>query len=143
MIRFLVNDDAQDMSILHAKSFYASWSEEDMLSHIKKDLCFGFSRPIHGFIIVSLVEDQSEIITIAVDPKKMRKGIASALLSVAETELKNNGTNILFLEVAEDNHPAINFYKKEGFEPIGRRPSYYRRATGRVAAITYRKYLAV
>ena len=58
----------------------------------------------------------------------MRKGIASALLSVAETELKNNGTNILFLEVAEDNHPAINFYKKEGFEPIGRRPSYYRRA---------------
>ena len=143
MIRSLVNDDAGEMSFLHAKSFYAPWSKKDMLSHIEKDLCFGFSRPLDGFIIISLVEEQAEIITIAVDPNKMRKGIASALLSISETELIDNGADILFLEVAEDNYPALNFYKKKGFEPIGRRPSYYRRAGGRVAAITYRKYLAV
>ena len=113
-----------------------------MWAHIQKDLCFGFGRPLDGFIILSAAADQAEILTIATDPSHRRRGIARSLLEIAETELVDNGVDTLFLEVAEDNKSAIKFYKSAGFEPIGRRPAYYKREIGRVAAITYRKRLA-
>lgn len=113
-----------------------------MGAHIQKDMCFGFGRPLEGFIIISAAADQAEILTIATDPDHRRRGIARALLDVSETELVDNGVDTLFLEVAEDNKAAIKFYQGAGFEPIGRRPAYYKREMGRVAAITYRKRLA-
>ena len=130
------------MAEIHALSFHKGWDDEDMWAHIHKDLCFGFGRPLDGFIILSVAADQAEILTIATDPAERRRGIARALLEIAETELVDNGVDTLFLEVAEDNEPAIKFYKGAGFEPIGRRPAYYKREIGRVAAITYRKRLA-
>ena len=130
------------MAEIHAQSFFKGWDDADMWAHIQKDMCFGFGRPLDGFIILSSAADQAEILTIATDPALRRTGIARALLDIAETELVDNGVDTLFLEVAEDNDPAIKFYKGAGFEPIGRRPAYYKRDMGRVAAITYRKRLA-
>jgi len=142
MIRSLNTIDAARMAEIHAQSFFKSWSEADMGAHIQKDLCFGFGRPLDGFIILSTAADQAEILTVAVNPATRRQGIARALLDISETELVDNGIDTLFLEVAEDNPVGIAFYKGAGFEPIGRRPSYYIREIGRVAAITYRKRLA-
>ena len=142
MIRALAITDAARMVDIHAQSFHKGWDAEDMSAHIQKDLCFGFGRPLDGFIILSSAADQAEILTIAVDPSERRRGIARALLDIAETELVDNGVDTLFLEVAEDNEAAIKFYKGAGFEPIGRRRAYYKREIGRVAAITYRKRLA-
>ncbi|MEP3889342.1 MAG: GNAT family N-acetyltransferase [Hellea sp.] len=142
MIRALNTTDAIRMAEIHAQSFFKGWDDADMWAHIQKDLCFGYGRPLDGFIILSSTADQAEILTIATDPVLRRTGIARALLDIAETELVDNGVDTLFLEVAEDNDAAIKFYKGAGFEPIGRRPAYYKRDMGRVAAITYRKRLA-
>ena len=142
MIRSLNTTDSERMAEIHAQSFFKGWDEADMWAHIHKDMCFGFGRPLEGFIILSSAGDQAEILTIATDPLQRRRGIAKALLDIAETELVDNGVDTLFLEVAEDNKAAITFYKSAGFEPIGRRPAYYKRKMGRVAAITYRKRLA-
>lgn len=142
MIRALNTKDAERMAEIHAQSFFKGWDAADMGAHIQKDLCFGFGRPLDGFIVISSAADQAEILTIATDPAHRRRGIARALLDISETELVENGVDTLFLEVAEDNDAAIKFYKGAGFEPIGRRPAYYKREVGRVAAITYRKRLA-
>ena len=142
MIRALNTTDSVRMADIHAQSFHKGWDDADMWAHLQKDICFGFGRPLDGFIILSSAADQAEILTIAVDPAERRRGIAWALLEICETELVDNGVDTLFLEVAEDNEPAIKFYQGAGFEPIGRRPAYYKRDIGRVAAITYRKRLA-
>ncbi len=142
MIRALNTTDAERMAEIHAQSFHKGWDDADMWAHIQKDLCFGFGRPLQGFIIISAAADQAEILTIATDPAERRRGIARSLLEIAETELVDNGVDTLFLEVAEDNKAAISFYQGVAFEPIGRRPGYYKRELGRVAAITYRKRLA-
>lgn len=142
MIRALNTTDSERMAEIHAQSFFKGWDDADMWAHIQKNLCFGFGRPLDGFIILSAAADQAEILTIATDPSHRRRGIARSLLEIAETELVDNGVDTLFLEVAEDNKSAIKFYKSAGFEPIGRRPAYYKREIGRVAAITYRKRLA-
>lgn len=142
MIRSLTPMDAPRMADIHAQSFFKSWDEPEMKAHIQTDMGFGFGRPLEGFIILRAAADQAEILTVAVDPALRRQGIARALLDISETELVDNGVDTLFLEVAEDNPAAIAFYKSAGFEPIGRRPSYYTREIGRVAAITFRKRLA-
>ncbi len=142
MIRALNTTDAERMAEIHAQSFHKGWDDADMWAHIQKDLCFGFGRPLQGFIIISAAVDQAEILTIATDPTERRRGIARSLLEIAETELVDNGVDTLFLEVAEDNKAAISFYQGVAFEPIGRRPAYYKREIGRVAAITYCKRLA-
>ena len=142
MIRALNTTDSERMATIHEQSFHKGWPDEAMWGHVQKDLCFGFGRPLEGFIILSSAAAPAEILTIAVDPRQRRRGIARALLDISETELVDNGVDTLFLEVAEDNDTAIKFYKSAGFEPIGRRPAYYKRKMGRVAAITYRKRLA-
>ena len=130
------------MAQIHAASFFKGWDAQDMHAHIQKDLCFGHGRPLQGFIIVSHAADQAEILTLAVEPQSRRQGLARKLLDIVETELSDLGVDTLFLEVAEDNDPAITFYKQGGFVPIGKRPAYYKREKGRVAALTFRKGLS-
>ena len=142
MSRALHAMDAERMAQIHAVSFFKGWDTQDMHAHIQKDLCFGHGRPLQGFIIVSHAADQAEILTLAVDPQSRRQGLARKLLDIVETELSDLGVDTLFLEVAEDNDPAITFYKQGGFAPIGKRPAYYKREKGRVAALTFRKRLS-
>lgn len=142
MTRSLHVKDAARMAKIHADSFFKGWPAKDMEGHIQKDLCFGRGRPVEGFIILRHSDDQAEILTLAVDAQFRRQGIAREILDIAETELIELGVDTLFLEVAEDNEPAIEFYKKNNFTPIGKRPAYYRRAMGRVAALTFRKRLS-
>jgi len=142
MTRAVHARDAPRMAQIHEESFYKGWSAEEMASHIKKDLCLGHGRPLDGFVIISHSADQAEIVTIAIDLQMRRQGLARKLLEIAETELTDLGVDTLFLEVAEDNLTAITFYKNSGFEPIGKRPAYYKREKGRVAALTFRKALS-
>ncbi len=143
MIRALNIKDAARLAEIHAQSFERGWSQAEMEAHLQKDLCFGYGRPAQGFVILRARADQAEILTIAIAPEARRIGLARQIMDIAETELIEQGVDTLFLEVAEDNHPAIAFYKAGGFEPIGRRPAYYKRKGGRVAALTYRKRLGL
>ncbi len=142
MIRALNLTDVPRMAAIHRQSFLQGWSQADLQTHIQKDINFGLGRPLQGFIIVRTAVDQAEILTLAIDPPARRTGIARALLDITETELTDNGIDVLFLEVAEDNTAAIALYRQMGFENFARRPAYYRRTTGRVAALNFRKNLA-
>ena len=141
MIRALNIKDAARLAQIHEQSFEHAWSEAEMHTHLQKDLCFGYGRPVSGFVILRTSADQAEILTLAVAPDMRRAGLALQIMDIAETELSEHGVDTLFLEVAEDNPSAIAFYKARAFEPIGRRPAYYKREGGRVAALTFRKRL--
>lgn len=79
----------------------------------------------NGFIVWRTVLDEAEIITIGVHPDARGTGIAIALLGIMENEIKKSGIKKIFLEVSTENIPAINLYKKCGFNQNGRRPKYY------------------
>jgi ribosomal-protein-alanine N-acetyltransferase len=141
MIRALNPIDASMMAKIHASNFQSAWPETDMLEHIHRDITVGFGRKLRGFIILRSAQDQAEILTLAVSKPYQRQGIAKALMSAAEVRVIDSGTELLFLEVAEDNAPALGLYAAMGYEKIGRRPAYYRRSDGRVAALIFRKRL--
>lgn len=142
-MRALNATDAKDMASLHAESFERPWDALEMATHTQRDLCYGLEAEgkLAVFTIISFAADQAEILTIATAKFARRQGWGRKLLEAVALELKEKGSSELFLEVAEDNPAAIALYKSTGFSPIGRRPRYYRRAKGRVAALTFSKKL--
>jgi ribosomal-protein-alanine N-acetyltransferase len=81
---------------------------------------------ISGFLVGRRVEDQAEVLNMAVRADRWHKGEGSALLSAALEELGLRGAKNVYLEVRESNTRAISFYEKHGFSRSGRRKGYYR-----------------
>ena len=79
------------------------------------------NKQIVGVILYEDIYNRFEIDYIIVNSKYRCKGIASKLL---ESIINLNPENIT-LEVREDNIPAINLYKKMGFEIVSKREKYY------------------
>ncbi len=91
------------------------------------------SPPARGHLLgaagVSLAED-SEILSLAVAPEAHRQGIGRALLAELVDRARGAGAERIFLEVADDNAPALALYAATGFETISRRRGYYASAAG-------------
>lgn len=113
-----------ELENLHRACFPSKpWTAQDF-ADLKKSGCDIIASQ-NGFIVYRAVADEAEIITIGVHPDARRGGIASAMLVVAEQDLRARGIKKLFLEVAENNAPARKLYERAGFRQIGVRPKYY------------------
>lgn len=76
-----------------------------------------------AFLLILITLDSDDICDIVVDPDYRKKGIASKLLDNYFSS-KNDG-DFIFLDVNVNNVPAINLYKKYGFEVVNIRKGYY------------------
>ncbi len=85
------------------------------------------NRPL-GFLLSLHSVDTMELLTLAVDPAYRRQGLGTLLVRDFLDDARLLGAANAFLEVAEDNIPAISLYKREGFLTEGRRRDYYRRS---------------
>ena len=113
-----------ELANLHQKCFpHKPWSANDF-ADLKKSGCEIIASQ-NGFIVYRQTLDEAEIITIGVAPEARRTGIAAAMLGIVEGELKKNNIKNIFLEVAENNHPARELYSNNGYKEIGIRPKYY------------------
>lgn len=135
--RPLTAHDAQAMATIHAACFDEPWPALDMAVHVARDLCLGVGDPLASFAILRRSDIDAEILTVATDPAARAQGLAGQVLSAAADEYTAAGLRHIFLEVAEDNAAARTLYQRLGFVPMGRRPAYYARPNGRIAAITY------
>lgn len=113
-----------ELANLHRACFpNKPWSAADF-ADLKKSGCDIIASQ-NGFIVWRVVADEAEIITIGVHPDARRSGIASAMLTLAESGAKKRGAQKIFLEVAENNRPARAMYTQNGYSQIGVRPKYY------------------
>lgn len=85
-----------------------------------------------GFAIGRLAGPEAELLTLAVDPRRRRRGIARDLLTRLERVARDAGAEQIFLEVAATNDAARALYAGAGYRDVGRRPGYYA-APGRAA----------
>ena len=81
---------------------------------------------ILGFAGIKYVLNDADIMNIVVKKSKRKSGIGSLLLKNIIELCKKLNISTLFLEVNEENIPAISLYKKFGFEKIGFRKNYYK-----------------
>ncbi|MBU1347168.1 MAG: ribosomal protein S18-alanine N-acetyltransferase [Alphaproteobacteria bacterium] len=122
-------DVAQALADLHAQAFDAPWSAAafaDLLGQTGLIL----EADANGFIVVRVVADEAEILTLAVRPSGRRAGLGARLVRAATDRAAAAGARRMFLEVAEDNPAARALYERLGFETAGRRLRYYHRRSG-------------
>lgn len=82
-----------------------------------------------GFALNRQIIDEAELLLLAVKPDFRRQGVAMALIDRSRDILRQRNGLRLHLEVRHNN-PALELYRKAGFQQIGRRPGYYRGADG-------------
>lgn len=130
---------AEEISGLHGKLFDPAWDANAvkvLLEHPAATSLVavaGSPKAIIGFIIGQLAADEAEILSIGIAPNWQRAGLATGLLEGLTRAARRGEAKRIFLEVAEDNEPAIALYRKFGFEEVGRRKAYYVRP-GQAAA---------
>ena len=92
-------------------------------------LCFALIE-LDGFLIGRSVADEAEILTLAVEPDGRRLGTGARLVQGFLAHTQKHGVATAFLEVAENNLPAIALYRQAGFAEIGLRRGYYAQPSG-------------
>lgn len=98
---------------------------------------------LHCFALLRVTLDEAELLTLVTSPAHRRQGLARQCLAAVEAQAASQGATTLFLEVAEDNHPACALYLAAGFHIAGQRKAYYPRATAAAAdALVLRKSLS-
>ena len=128
MIRIATSNDLADILSIEKKVFKHPWSKEQLSWELN-------SQPVAenyvmiargnmvGYLFSHVVDDDVQILNIAIDIPFQHKGYGEQLLSYF---LDQFNTDIsIHLEVRKSNFPAINLYLKFGFHEAGTRKGYY------------------
>jgi [ribosomal protein S18]-alanine N-acetyltransferase len=130
--------DASAIAALHGASFRRGWSEQEVEGllldrHVIAHRALMGAR-FSGFIMSRLVEDEAEILSVAIAERQRGRGLARRLLDLHLRRLAGLAARTVFLEVDEHNAPALRLYQRAGFREVSRRPNYYPGAGGKAAA---------
>lgn len=115
------------LSELHTRCFSTPrpWSETEFASLLADPQSFVLGTT-DGIVLGRVIADEAELLTLAVNPDKRRRGIGLQLLLDYEMQAQSRGARLSFLEVAADNIAANALYLGHGYAVAGRRNSYYK-----------------
>jgi len=121
--------DAAAISDLHGASFRRGWSEDEterlLLDQSVITHRATIGRAFAGFVMSRVAAGEAEILSIAVTASRKGRGLAGRLLRHHLGRLAAIAVRTVFLEVDEDNAPALRLYRRAGFREVGRRAGYY------------------
>lgn len=78
-----------------------------------------------GYAAMWSVLDEGELGTLATDPRRRSRGVASRLLERVLERARTQHLKAVFLEVRVSNEDARRLYERFGFERVGLRRNYY------------------
>ena len=113
---------AQNLEVLHGKYIpLAEWKEilskddsDEQNFLICKEQCLLRGCAVNGL----LNKDMAWISMLAVSDNMHPQGIGSFAVQFAENFVRSKGFNIIGIHTTDDNIPAINLYKKNGYDII-------------------------
>jgi ribosomal-protein-alanine N-acetyltransferase len=127
MLRRATRLDIDVLVAVHAACFppAEAWSRNFFDLQLALPNVFALLHAEGGLVVMRLVADEAEILTLAVIPAARRSGLGHALLCEATATVAAAGARAVFLEVSVANIAARALYTKVGFVQAGRRPNYY------------------
>jgi [ribosomal protein S18]-alanine N-acetyltransferase len=128
-IRRAVAGDLERVLRVDVRAFRRHWPADDFAAELVNPLASIWlaedaDGPV-GYAHVRVVTDEGELLNLAVLPARRRSGAGRALLARAEAEALLSGAARMFLEVRQDNVPAVSLYLRAGWEQVGIRKRYY------------------
>lgn len=129
----MVLGDLDEVLDVDTRSLRSSWTRPHFLVELESPLGAAYvaRSPRHrggallGFVVVRVIADECEVLTIAVDPRARRRGVGRAMLERALADAHRRGARRAHLEVRAGNRAAIALYTLLGFGERGLRPRYY------------------
>jgi len=94
-----------------------------------------------GFALARAIQDEAELLLLAVVPSQRRRGVGAAILRSVIADAGVRGVRQLHLEMRAGND-AVHLYRAYGFVEVGQRRAYYRGHTGQAFdALTLKRAL--
>ncbi len=125
----VMESDVGRILAIERKSFPKPWTRLSFLEELSNVNSFNYLIKSNGILAAytcfHLIAGEMDILKIAVAGQRRREGLASRILRESLKAAKEKNAAAAFLEVSAGNFPAVNFYKKLGFELIGKRRGYY------------------
>ncbi|MBU1262827.1 ribosomal protein S18-alanine N-acetyltransferase [bacterium] len=121
-------DDLAEVLAIEEEVFAFPWRKESFVEEIKGGSEFYVAKEegkIIGYLGFYKIEDEMQLVNLAVTKSRQGKGIGSDLLKWALKLAKSLGAKKAILEVEKENLRAISFYHKFGFYETGLRKGYY------------------
>ncbi|MCG3205404.1 MAG: hypothetical protein KCHDKBKB_02125 [Elusimicrobia bacterium] len=123
-LRFLQAGEASLFSAWEAQERPYPWSERVFP---KDTLVFENDGQVIGFAVVRVVGEEAYLSNFMVASETRRRGWGEKILQKVMMWAGSQGARVLLLDVDIQNLPAINLYKKLGFEILQRREKSYPR----------------
>lgn len=124
--------DIEAVAALETELFpHDAWSAEQVwgeLAHVPDSRWYAVEEDdagIAGYVGLMAVPPEADVQTVAVAPRAQGTGLGRRLLDALLVEAERRGCTQVFLEVHDDNEPALRLYERAGFEQQGRRRDYY------------------
>jgi [ribosomal protein S18]-alanine N-acetyltransferase len=131
-IRSMKAEDIPGVAQLENACFTNPWPEKEIEYEFKENPCSKIvvallEETIVGYLDFMITFDSATINRICVTMTERQKGIAQALLDKMVEIAKRQKETVEFitLEVRSSNMPALNLYKKNGWEEITVKKHYY------------------
>jgi [ribosomal protein S18]-alanine N-acetyltransferase len=127
-IRRLTYADLPQVIAIERRAFPTPWSLAMFVLELSKPsgICLAALEDgaIVGYLVCSRYDTVWHLMNVAVEPRRRRDGIASALLERLFEEADKPNEQYT-LEVRTSNDAAIRLYERFGFRAAGRRRAYY------------------
>ena len=122
-------DDVEAIVSLDQEVLQTNWHEklyaESIVLKDTQSLVLDHEGRLIGFLIYRNIGGDFEIIQLALNKAYQRQGLASMMIDFMIQDAQSSTIEFIYLEVEMDNLPALNLYKKYGFEAIHQRKNYY------------------
>jgi len=120
-------DDAPVLARIARDALSEGWSEASLRTALARaEACALTSDPVDGFVLGWRIEDEAEILTLAVASESRGQGLGRALVVELLARLRAAGVRRVSLEVRSSNAAARALYASLGFATAGTRAHYYR-----------------
>ena len=124
-IQRMNREHLEAVAAIEADVFSTPWTKQGFADTLNMENVMFFVAVENGNVVgycgIYLAADEGEITNVAVSSTYRRMGIADMLLKNLLKEATQKGAVRFILEVRCSNRPAIQLYKKFGFEIQGKR----------------------
>jgi len=129
LIRKMLKSDVEWVSNLENEIFANPWSRESINRFVLDERGCNWVADIQrrgiGYIFSIIVPDEIHILNLAVIEEFRGRKIGERLFAQVNKKALMQSCQSAWLEVRASNIPALNLYKKFGFNVIGVRKGYY------------------
>ena len=130
-LREAVEEDIPQILTIENEANPTPWSEKGLRSELNGKNKFWVltddetDEKIYGFLLFSIVAEESHILEVAIDSKYRRKGIGRFILQRMISFVMKEGVESIYLEVRQSNSGGVEFYQNLGFVIVHKKVSYY------------------